>query len=458
MPWPPLYAIMHSEWGDLLFFGLFLFFVVMFFPPLVRRLWGCKKIPEGPLRDHLIEFCAKQNFTSEYYFWPLFEGRVLTAGVMGVLPGFRYILITPALIETMSLEELDAVMAHEIGHVKRRHLLFFVFLIGGFSLLAGLLVQPLTFFLLSRDASYSFIRAVNLPPESLWTICSAIPLLLMMLLYFRYVFGYFLRNFERQADLNVFSAIGNSNSLISAFEKIAVISGNTRDQPSWHHFGIGERVDYLEKCEKDARWIGRQNRKVRWSLVGYLLVLLIGATVVRQIPLEELTAKYEVRYTEAVLLQKLEQEPEKALWLLRIGEVMVSKKQERRALAAYEKALDLEPSSVEVHNNIAWLLLTSEELALRDPLRALTLARMAATIQPRGYVLDTLATAYWANGFVEEAVATEKQAIFADPAQKTYYRSQAQRFLQVSYRESFSDPVPKEIQPKVNDSSGGGEG
>ena len=47
LPFPGLQKVIASEWGDLLLFGFFLFFVLIFFPPLVRRLWGCKKMPEG---------------------------------------------------------------------------------------------------------------------------------------------------------------------------------------------------------------------------------------------------------------------------------------------------------------------------------------------------------------------------------------------------------------------------
>ena len=91
-------------------------------------------------------------------------------------------------------------------------------------------------------------------------------------------------------------------------------------------------------------------------------------------------------------------------------------------------------------NNLSWLLLTSVDISLRDPSRALNLARMAAVIQPRGYILDTLATAYWANGMIEEAVASERQAIFADPAQRKYYQIQIERFSSQTYDESLSPP------------------
>ncbi|MBE0585877.1 MAG: M48 family metalloprotease, partial [Desulfofustis sp.] len=125
IPSPGLQQLVESPWGDVLFFALFLVLVVIFFPPLVRRLWGCTKMPDGPLLRHLQSFCRRQNFHADIYLWPLFEGRVLTAAVMGIVPGLRYILLTPAIIETMSESELEAVMAHEIGHVKKKHLLLY---------------------------------------------------------------------------------------------------------------------------------------------------------------------------------------------------------------------------------------------------------------------------------------------------------------------------------------------
>jgi hypothetical protein len=88
-------------------------------------------------------------------------------------------------------------------------------------------------------------------------------------------------------------------------------------------------------------------------------------------------------------------------------------------------------------NNLAWLFLTSEDLGLRDPLRALTLARSAAIIQPKGFVLDTLATAYWANGFVEEAIAAEHQAVSADPGERQYYLRQIAKFSRQSYKNAI---------------------
>ena len=439
LPLPGLQKVIASEWGDLVFFGFFLFFVLIFFPPLVRRLWGCKKMPDGYLKRHLDLFCAKQNFTADYYLWPLFEGRVLTAAVMGIVPGLRYILLTPALIETMSRAEIEAIMAHEIGHVKKYHLLLYIFLITGFSLLVGMLAEPFIYLFLSFPFLNGLIALSGISAETALTLLGSIPLLIFMLVYFRFVFGYFIRNFERQADLFSLATIGDGQALVSAFEKISVLSGDIRDQPNWHHFGIGERIDCLELAEQEPEQIGRHNRKVRYSLFAYVAILLLTVALVRQIPTEVLAQRYQENFAESVLLQKVKQEPDRALWQRLIGDLMLTRKMEEKALTAYEKAYSLEPVNPEIMNNYAWLLLTSENLSLRDPLKALTLARAAATLQPKGHVPDTLATAYWANGLVDEAVRTEKQAAFVDMAQKRFYLAQISKFTSQSYEEAVSE-------------------
>ncbi|MBW1637214.1 MAG: M48 family metalloprotease [Deltaproteobacteria bacterium] len=435
LPFPGVHQLFSSEWGDLFLFMIFLFFVLLFFPPLVRRLWGCKKLPEGSLKNHLDEFCAKLEFKTDYYLWPLFEGRALTAGVIGVVPGLRYILITPALIEALTRDELDAVMAHEIGHVKKRHLLLYVFLIAGFSLLAGLVAEPSVYLMLSFDFLNRIIIEQELAPGNIVTIVGAVSLLLFMVVYFRYLFGYFIRNFERQADLYTLSAMGNSRAMVSAFEKIAVLSGNIRDEPNWHHFSIAERIDCLEQGEREPQRIEQHNKKVRLSLIAYLAMILIAVSLVRQIPTDRLEQQYQENYAEAILLQKARQEPDRALWQRMIGDLMLSRKMNKKALSAYEKAYAMNPANAEIMNNLAWLLLTSEDLSVRDPLNALTLARGAATLQPKGYILDTLATAYWANGLVDEAVRTEKMAMEADVSKRRFYQSQIMKLTSESYED-----------------------
>ncbi len=61
------------------------------------------------------------------------------------------------------------------------------------------------------------------------------------------------------------------------------------------------------------------------------------------------------------------------------------------------------------------------------------LAKKAAELKPSGYILDTLATAWWANGYPEQAIATEKHALAIDPGKAEYYQSQIVRFQTSEY-------------------------
>ena len=432
-PFDGLKSFISSTLGDLLFFIIFLVFIMIFFPPIVRRLWGCKKLPDGPLKDHLSKFCRRQNFKVELYIWPLFEGRVLTAGVMGMIPGLRYILLTPAIIEAMTSAELEAVMAHEIGHVKKKHLLMYVLLIGGFSAIAGLLAEPLFYYSFSFEWVFKLLTSENMNPDTIIGLIVGVPFLILLLFYFRFVFGYFIRNFERQADLYVIKILGSGRALVSAFDKIAGTSGQSKKKPNWHHFGLGERIETLERCEKEPSLIDSQDKKVRRSLIIYVFLLLAAAGLVKQVPTDEMARDYQEKYIELDLLSRVQNIEDKALWFQLVGDLMINRQMEQRALVAYNKALEIDPANPVVLNNLAWLLLTSEDSTLRDPLRALVLAQRAVLKNSRAHVLDTLATAYWANGLVEEAIRTEMEALSGATSQRAFYRDQIEKFRTEKY-------------------------
>ena len=51
------------------------------------------------------------------------------AAVMGLFPQVRYILLSDLLLETMTDEQVEAVFAHEVGHIVHRHMAWYVVLI-----------------------------------------------------------------------------------------------------------------------------------------------------------------------------------------------------------------------------------------------------------------------------------------------------------------------------------------
>ncbi len=429
---PVVRELLASSWGEpLLFLGFFLL-LALTFPVLIIRLWGCTPMPDGPTRRRIEAFCARHRIAyADIMLWPLFEGQAITAGVMGITGRFRYLLITPGLLAAMTPEEVEAVLAHEIGHVKRRHLQLYLLLFLGFGTVAQLSSYPVLYALSNSDLFYRMVHLTNRKPSSALTLASTLPMVVVMVVYFRYIMGFFMRNFERQADLFALEAVGDSRPLVRVFEKIAYLTGSGRDDPSWHHFGLGERISCLVACHHDRQRIRRHDRKVRAALALYALTIAICALVLWKMPAPSSTAPRE-KFAEAVLLQKIEEEPANPVWTQLLGDLQYSRHHEPEAIAAYERTLKLAPGNHETLNNLAWLLLTATDPALRDPARALELARRAVVVQPLAQYLDTLALAYWQNGLTDQAILAEKRAVAQRPPNLRYYLLQLRRYQQAA--------------------------
>jgi len=100
------------------------------------------------------------------------------------------------------------------------------------------------------------------------------------------------------------------------------------------------------------------------------------------------------------------------------------------AIASYREALRANPERVEAANNLAFLLATAPDPALRAPGEALELAQRAARWQAFDpAVLDTLAAAYAAAGRYREAADTEARAREMLPPGASPLRAEIERNL-----------------------------
>jgi diaminopimelate epimerase len=91
--------------------------------PLIARLvLDVDPLPPGELRDDLLGVCrAHRVGVRELLVWHT-DGSSINAAVMGLLAPLRYVMLTDALLDSLPRPQLLAVMAHEVGHVRRRHL------------------------------------------------------------------------------------------------------------------------------------------------------------------------------------------------------------------------------------------------------------------------------------------------------------------------------------------------
>jgi tetratricopeptide (TPR) repeat protein len=89
----------------------------------------------------------------------------------------------------------------------------------------------------------------------------------------------------------------------------------------------------------------------------------------------------------------------------RQGDGHLRSRQWEKAIAAYSKAVELEPESACALNNLAWLLATCSEAQFRDPTRAVELAARASKLTPReGNAWNTLGVAHYRAGEWKAAV------------------------------------------------------
>ncbi|HEV2045785.1 MAG TPA: hypothetical protein VGQ95_04230 [Chthoniobacterales bacterium] len=95
-----------------------------------------------------------------------------------------------------------------------------------------------------------------------------------------------------------------------------------------------------------------------------------------------------------------------------LGVLLVQSGKPREAIAQWEISLEIDPNDGNAQNNLAWVLATSPEDAIRDGRRAVELAEKASRL-PGGetpIVLRTLAAAYAETGESSKAIDTARRA------------------------------------------------
>ena len=257
--------------------------VFLFAPLLARLVLSVRPLSEGPVRDDLTDICRRHRVrVREFLLWKT-DGSMMNAAVMGLIGPLRYVLLTDALIETMTRRQVQAVMAHEIGHVRRHHMPWLVLSLLAVLLLAGIVVSAP--FLLSESLRVHW-DARTVP----WIegAASAVAAILALI-----AFGWISRRFERQADTFAVQHLSETGedeaedptsvtaeaafTLHSALQTIARLNTVDPDRRSWRHGSIAWRQAYLNSiigCPLDALPIDRFIRRLKLAVI---IVLLLGA-------------------------------------------------------------------------------------------------------------------------------------------------------------------------------------
>src|ERR1035437_1554650 len=109
-------------WAVISFVTIFItMFYTTFLVPIFNKL---TPLPEGELRTAIEEYCKKVGFKLNNLF--MIDGSKRSAKANAYFSGLgakKTIVLYDTLIEKHSTEELVAVLAHEVGHYKKKHTL-----------------------------------------------------------------------------------------------------------------------------------------------------------------------------------------------------------------------------------------------------------------------------------------------------------------------------------------------
>ena len=216
--------------------------VFSFAPLLIVRVWRTERLQDGPLRTKLEAICRRLALKyRDILIWRS-GGMITNAAVLGLFGPLRYILLSDGLIEQSDRRDVEAIFAHEAGHIIHHHILYAVLFT-----IAVINICVL--------AAY---WATSLGGEwAQWT--GDILALGMVGLIWGGGFGWVSRRFERHSDVTAAWISGNPASdedpdLIThegaavfarALQRVGDLNGIALRRRNWRHGSLAQRISYI---------------------------------------------------------------------------------------------------------------------------------------------------------------------------------------------------------------------
>lgn len=274
--------------------------VAMLAGPWIRLCWRTERLPEGDLRRRLTGLAGRAGVrVGDILVWRT-NLSIANGCMVGSIGLLRYILITDALLLALPNEELEAVFAHEVAHVKYHHVLLYTALaIGGMG--AMILVGEAAAVVTHSSVVLSLVTAA------------------FLVAYWWLLFGFISRRCEAECDLFAVRAtscpvdcsppdaeartVGVDGSSLaalcehrvraftSALGRIARLNGSAETARGWRHFSVARRRQFLEEVLASPRLaerFARRMRRIKWmAVLGAILAAAAVALVALAAPASE---------------------------------------------------------------------------------------------------------------------------------------------------------------------------
>jgi STE24 endopeptidase len=178
------------------------------------------------LRRRLVQLSERAGtHVRGVYRWRLSEKSKKANAALTGLGSTRRIILADTLLDNYAPEEIEAVLAHELGHHVHRHILKSIFVQAGVTLLGFWLANWVLHYSVDHHMFEELSDFANLPLLAL--TATVVSLLLMPALnaYSRYN--------ERQADRYAFESIATVDPFISSMNKLAQQNLSERTPARW---------------------------------------------------------------------------------------------------------------------------------------------------------------------------------------------------------------------------------
>ena len=248
--------------------------VFLSMPVMIRWLWDTHAMPPSPMRLRLLQLCKDYRVgVREILYWKTFGGMA-NGAVIGFISPLRYILLTDVLLSQMAPSNIEAVMAHEIAHIRKKHMFW---MIGGAG--AMIVIYQLVFSIGFWGLGQYILDHVSNPKAfEAYINDNTISVMALILggMMWLLCFGWMSRKMERQADsfavAHMAKADGRDHiephdaaTMINALSDVARLNHVSPQRKSWRHGSIAWRQQYLQNLvgQKVSRLpIDRTMRKI----------------------------------------------------------------------------------------------------------------------------------------------------------------------------------------------------
>lgn len=197
-----------------LFMGLFILLAQLAPVVLFPIFYKFEPLDNEDLRRRLVQLSERAGTRVRgIYRWKLSEKSKKANAALTGLGTTRRIILADTLLDNYAPEEIEAVLAHELGHHVHRHILKSIFVQAGITLLGFWAANFVLHYSVDHQMFEELSDFANLPLLAL--TATALSLLLMPALnaYSRYN--------ERQADRYAFESIASVEPFISSMNKLA---------------------------------------------------------------------------------------------------------------------------------------------------------------------------------------------------------------------------------------------